>query len=99
MELTVSILWEITTVAAHLDLLEMGDRMVMVALVRKCKSSDYNNIIIHYHADIDECVVDRDIGISCIIGATCINTNGSFACQCPAGHTGDGRWFRSGCNG
>lgn len=35
MELTVSIPWEITTVAAHQDLLEMGNRMVMVALVRK----------------------------------------------------------------
>ena len=46
--------------------------------------------------DVDECATDKH---RCMIRATCMNTLGSYTCSCPDGYTGDGRWFRSGCNG
>ena len=36
-------------------------------------------------ADIDECLDDV-----CEMNAECVNTNGSFSCQCKPGFTGDG---------
>jgi len=37
--------------------------------------------------DVDECVKDNG---NCSDLATCINTIGSFRCECYAGYTGDG---------
>ena len=44
------------------------------------------------HADIDECVETPGV---CHQNATCINSNGSFSCQCNDGFTRDGEE----CNG
>jgi len=38
--------------------------------------------------DIDECEPDLD---SCHTDATCVNTDGSYTCQCNVGFQGDGR--------
>jgi len=34
-------------------------------------------------ADIDECRTDN----KCSTGSTCVNTNGSYTCECPAGYS------------
>lgn len=38
-------------------------------------------------SDIDECTKGTD---NCHINADCINTYGSYTCQCQAGYTGNG---------
>ena len=44
----------------------------------------------HHIADIDECL---EGGCSSVEGATCVNTEGSFECQCNTGYrlTDDGQ--------
>ena len=39
--------------------------------------------------DMDECDRNRSISTLCGNNARCINTDGSFICQCPIGTTGD----------
>ena len=39
------------------------------------------------HTDVDECALGTD---NCHVDATCSNTEGSFACACNSGYTGDG---------
>ena len=39
------------------------------------------------HADVHECDVDRD---NCSTNAICINSIGSYICQCQSGYTGSG---------
>ena len=49
----------------------------------------YNQLyFLHFAADINECVENPG---SCSASAICINTEGSFQCQCVAGFTGDGQ--------
>ena len=49
-------------------------------------------IIICSLLDINECNGLHD----CLTGATCTNGEGSYACECPSGFGGDGRWPRYG---
>ena len=39
--------------------------------------------------DIDECIEESN---TCHANATCINTIGSFSCDCDTGYTGDGEY-------
>ena len=41
----------------------------------------------HCNADVDECEVDSN---NCHEKSQCTNTEGSFACSCYPGYTGDG---------
>ena len=41
------------------------------------------------HADIDECAIGTDTD-NCDVNAVCINTHGSFICQCQSGYSGNG---------
>ena len=45
-------------------------------------------LINYYTADINECEVGA---ANCAPDATCVNTLGSFECQCNEGFVGDGR--------
>ena len=45
------------------------------------------------YLDVDECVRSPDI---CHQNANCINTEGSYSCQCLKGYTGDGKLNCSG---
>ena len=38
-------------------------------------------------ADKDECVTDRG---GCVETANCVNTEGSYHCECKRGYSGDG---------
>jgi hypothetical protein len=40
------------------------------------------NLLSHHNIDIDECVRDS---IDCGVNAVCINTNGSYRCECVEG--------------
>ena len=40
-----------------------------------------------YITDINECIVDTN---NCDVNAACINTVGSFLCECNPGFSGDG---------
>ena len=44
-----------------------------------------------HSSDVDECATGRD---DCSLNAVCINTDGSFLCQCRPGFEGDGRVCR-----
>ena len=41
-----------------------------------------------FEEDIDECIDETD---DCDDNAICINTDGSFTCECESGYTGNGR--------
>ena len=43
-----------------------------------------DNLFYSPDTDIDECVEKKD---NCANIATCINTPGSWSCQCPTGYT------------
>ena len=45
------------------------------------------NIVTLIYLDLDECLTDTDI---CNENANCTNTDGSYACQCVKGYSGDG---------
>ena len=51
-----------------------------------------------FGSDVDECDPKTPFH-DCVAMATCINTDGSFACDCPNGFGGDGRTNGSGCSG
>ena len=51
-----------------------------------------NLLTIVSFTDFDECTAGTD---NCAEDATCMNTDGSFACTCNTGYTGDGAI----CNG
>ena len=38
--------------------------------------------------DYDEC---KDFSYDCPMNATCLNSNGSYSCECPAGYRFDGK--------
>ena len=44
--------------------------------------------ILLFHADIDECA---DADDDCSVDANCVNTEGSYGCECKAGYYGLGR--------
>ena len=46
-------------------------------------------------ADIDECAMKTH---NCHDNATCIDTTGSFSCECEAGFTGNGAYCRGTTN-
>ena len=39
-------------------------------------------------ADINECSL---LNITCGFGSVCVNTDGSYKCECKTGYTGDGK--------
>ena len=41
--------------------------------------------------DVDECVNEEENKHTCSYHADCINTPGSYKCQCHEGFTGDGK--------
>ena len=44
--------------------------------------------------DINECTSRMS---DCISSAVCVDTDGSYVCNCPAGYHGDGKTSGSGC--
>ena len=63
--------------------------LAMEHIVKVCK---YLSQKVHFRvflssSDIDECTSDND---TCHINATCINTVGSYDCECLSGFMGDG---------
>ena len=42
-------------------------------------------MLLFYSIDIDECSEG-----TCGLSASCVNTNGSFTCECMVGYTGNG---------
>ena len=59
--------------------------MAPLAMVRAHYCSDDPEGYCHNVSDIDECLPDP-----CHSNATCNNTDGSFACTCFSGYSGDG---------
>ena len=49
-------------------------------------SKETLKIIYNYYADINECAGNH----TCDTNADCIDTDGSYWCQCLSGFTGDG---------
>lgn len=51
------------------------------------------------NTDVNECTanIPSDPNGPCAVGATCINTVGSYICQCYPGNGGDP--YKSGCRG
>ena len=47
----------------------------------------YINAIVVY-SDVDECTASLPV---CDVNAQCTNTNGSYACKCKNGFSGDGK--------
>ena len=44
------------------------------------------SIITYFYADIDEC----EMNVCDMRNSDCVNTNGSYYCECLPGYTGDG---------
>ena len=59
--------------------------------VKRYRKHAENMLLIHnkivFHIDYDECAVGND---NCDTNATCNDTDGSYACNCNEGFTGDG---------
>ena len=53
-----------------------------------CISMTNMLVLISYSVDFNECV--NDSTNNCHINATCLNTEGSFQCQCLEGFSGNG---------
>ena len=80
---------EATHALVFLDIKETAE----CALVRTTKESSLASLIILAPPvlDIDECAMGTD---NCDVNADCVNTEGSFICNCRTGFQQDGRICR-----